>query len=230
MTHSPVPPPAAAPPSLATLAKTTAVSVLVAALLLVTTVLPAEYGIDPLGTGRALGLTDIASPPVAPAAEPPKGAALVPVQNGPLGVYPAAFTFDTYQVALGPYEYVEYKYRLEKDATLLYSWSASAPVLHDMHGERAEVTDGVPPEQSFDKQNRREASGSHGSLVAPFAGIHGWYWENPGGETIIIRLTSAGYYTSAVEIRSDRSRRTRELRSLDALPLFAPPAGPGGQP
>lgn len=227
MTNSPVPPPSAAPPSLATLARTTAVSVLVAALLLVTIVLPAEYGIDPLRTGRALGLTDIAAPPLAPEGASPDSA-LTPVMSGPLGVYPTAFRLDTYEVALAPYEYVEYKYRLEKDATMVYSWSASAPVLHDMHGERAEVTDGSPPEESFDKQNRRQASGS---LVAPFAGIHGWYWENPGGETITIRLTSAGFYSSALEIRSDRTRRTRELRSLDALaPLFAPPAGSGGQP
>jgi hypothetical protein len=228
MTTSPAPPPAAAAPSPATLARTTAVSVLVAALLLVTIVLPAEYGIDPLGTGRALGLTDIASPPLAGEAEPPKDAALAPVVSGPLAVYPAGFKVDAYEIALGPYEYVEYKYRLEKDATLLYSWSASAPVLHDMHGERAEVKDGVPPEQSFDKQSRREASGS---LAAPFAGVHGWYWENPGGETVTIRLTSAGYYTSAVEIRSDRSRHPRQLRSLDALgPPVAPPAGSGSQP
>ena len=123
--------------------------------------LPAEYGIDPLGTGRALGLTDIASPPVAPReAEPPKGAALAPAQNGPLGVYPAAFNFDIVRIALAPYEYVEYKYRLEKDATMLYSWSASAPVRHDMHGERAAGGRTGPAEQSFDKQTgaRRAAA------------------------------------------------------------------------
>ena len=98
---------------------------------------------------------------------------------------------------------------------MLYSWTATAALRHDMHGERvAGATDG-PPEQSFDKQDRRQA---HGSLTAPFAGIHGWYWENPGGETITIRLTSAGYYTSAVEIRSDRTRRTRTLRTIDTLP------------
>ena len=32
----------------------------VAAIILVTAVLPAEYGLDPLGTGEALGLTPLA--------------------------------------------------------------------------------------------------------------------------------------------------------------------------
>ena len=204
-----------AAPSRARLAKTTAVALTVAAALLIAFVLPAEYGFDPTGIGRRLGLTAIASPPLAVAEAPANaGNRLAPTQNGPLGVYPAEFKFDVVEVVLAPYEYVEYKYRLEKDATMLYSWTSTAALRHDMHGERAAGAADGPPEQSFDKEDRRQA---HGSLTAPFAGLHGWYWENPGGETITIRLASAGYYSSAVEIRSDRSRRPRTLRSIDTL-------------
>lgn len=50
------------------------IAFLVALTLLVTIVMPAEYGVDPIGTGRALGLTALpgaaaAATPVAP----PKG-------------------------------------------------------------------------------------------------------------------------------------------------------------
>lgn len=41
------------------LARSTLIALLVATLLLVTVVLPAEYGIDPTGLGRALGLTQM---------------------------------------------------------------------------------------------------------------------------------------------------------------------------
>jgi hypothetical protein len=211
----PTPPQAATPPSLSMLARTTALALAIAGAVLVTVVLPAEYGVDPVGTGRRLGLTEIASPTVAPV-EPPSAAndALIPAQTGPLGIYPAAFKFDVFEISLASYEYVEYKYRLEKGATMLYSWTATAALKHDLHGERASGAGDGPAEQSFDKEDRRQASGS---LTAPFAGIHGWYWENPGAETITIKLTSAGYYTSAVEIRSDRTRRTRTLRNIDTL-------------
>lgn len=211
----PTQPATAVAPSVRMLARTTAIALTVAGAILVTVVLPAEYGVDPLGTGRRLGLTEIASPRVTPV-EPPSGAdgALVPTQNGPLGIYPAAFKVDVFEVTLAPYEYVEYKYRLEKDATMLYSWSATAAVKHDFHGERSAGAGDTAAEQSFDKDDRRQASGS---LTAPFAGIHGWYWENPGADAITIKLTSAGYYTSAVEIRSDRTRRTRILRNIDTL-------------
>jgi hypothetical protein len=132
-----------------------------------------------------------------------------------------------FEIALAPYEYVEYKYQLEKGATMLYSWTASAPLLHDFHGERAAGAGEGPAEESFDKQNRRQVNGS---LTAPFKGIHGWYWENPGAETITVRLTSAGYYTSAIEIRSDRTRRTHPLRPLVTLaPLPETSDRVGGQ-
>jgi hypothetical protein len=47
-------------PSSAQLLRSTCIAATVAAALLVTMVLPAEYGIDPTGVGRALGLTQMA--------------------------------------------------------------------------------------------------------------------------------------------------------------------------
>jgi hypothetical protein len=210
-----------AAPSLSALARTTAIALIAAAAILITIVLPAEYAIDPLGTGRWLGLTQIAAPNVV-AVELPKvdGAPMAPTQSGPIGEYPGEFKLDVFEISLGPYEYVEYKYQLEKGATMLYSWSANAGVVHDFHGERvAAAAGGGPAEESFDKRDRRQSTGTY---TAPFTGIHGWYWENPGAETIRIRLTSAGFYTSAVEIRSDRTRRTPPLRSLESLSVTTP--------
>lgn len=190
-------------------------ALVVAGALLVTIVLPAEYAIDPVGTGRWLGLTEIASPSLTPVdVVSPDGAVLVPVQNGPIGEYPAEFKLDVFEIALAPYEYVEYKYHLEQGATMLYSWTANAALIHDFHGERPGGAPDGPAEVSFDKRDRQRASGS---FTAPFSGIHGWYWENPGGEPITIRLTSSGFYSSALEIRSDRTRRTGNLRPLETL-------------
>src|SRR5205809_7986414 len=48
------------PPSKKRIAKATVAALIIAAALLVTAVLPADYGIDPLGTGKLLRLTDLA--------------------------------------------------------------------------------------------------------------------------------------------------------------------------
>ncbi|UWN50052.1 hypothetical protein ASALC70_02270 [Alcanivorax sp. ALC70] len=46
-------------PSTAKLIRSTIIAAIVALVLLVTVVMPAEYGIDPTGAGRALGLTEM---------------------------------------------------------------------------------------------------------------------------------------------------------------------------
>ena len=198
-------------PSARRLLITTVIAALVAAVILVTAVLPAEYGIDLLGVGRALGLTAISAPP-SEVGVPVGATAITPVQEGPVAHYGAEYKVDSIQLVLGPYEYLEYKYRLEKGASMLYAWIASATPIYDFHAD----PDGTPrPDPvSFDKQPKRQANGA---FTAPFSGIHGWYWENPGGETVTITLTTAGFYSAATEFRSNRTRRSHTLTALPTL-------------
>jgi hypothetical protein len=216
-------------PTAATILKTTVAALVVAVILLFTMILPAEYGVDPMGTGRMLGLTAISSPPLdhsLPTA--PAGVPLVPTVLGPVGQYPAEFRVDTREIVVDPYQFVEYKYRLEKGATMLYAWSANVTPAFDFHGD----PDGTPAPDpvSFQKDAQRQANGS---FVAPFSGIHGWFWENPGGDTLRISLTTAGFYTAATEFRSPRRRESRELLPLDRLTMLRTPqpaAGTSAQP
>jgi len=196
------------------LVKASVIALAVASILLVTVVFPAEYGMDPLGTGGALGLSALSG--AAAVEEPvpvPEGVKVVPVQEGPFALYPAEFKVDSRELVLGPYEYVEYKYHLERGAAMLFSWRASGDVMHDFHGD-PEGQSSSTAAQSFDARPRRQADGS---FTAPFTGIHGWYWENPGGETITVRVTTSGFYTSAHQFRFDRTRLAREVRPLDTI-------------
>jgi hypothetical protein len=193
--------------------KTTALAVVVAAAILVTIVIPAEYGKDPLRTGRLLGLTRLSAPLAAPetVAAPSVGQPLIPSQRGPAAVYGAPFKFDSARFVLGPYEFVEYKYHLEKGAVMTYAWKGTGALIHDFHGD---------PDGSKDSPvsyEKKDASHEAGAFTAPFTGIHGWYWENPGSETITVTVTSAGFYTSALEFRSDRTRRPHDLKEVEML-------------
>lgn len=200
-------------PSSGGIAKAIAISTAAAAAVLVTLILPAEYGIDPLGTGRVLGLTMLSgTADLAPVPPPPEGDALAPTREGPFALYPREYRYDAREFTLGPYEYLEYKYHLADQATMLFSWTADGDVLHDFHGDR----DGAPANaaESYDSRPRREAAGS---FTAPFSGIHGWYWENPGGSTITVRLTTAGFYSAAHEFHYDGTRIERQVRELDTI-------------
>jgi hypothetical protein len=183
--------------STARLSLAAAAALLVAGLLLVTVVLPAEYGADPLGTGRMLGLTALGETAqqveALEAAAPTQagGQAIVVAQDRP-------FTTDRVEFQLAAGEGMEYKYRLEKGESLLFSWSATAPVNYELHAE----PDGAPRgyAQSYELgQQRREASGT---VNAPFSGIHGWFWENTTGAPVTVTLNASGYFTLAHEFRT----------------------------
>jgi hypothetical protein len=173
-------------PSRSRIAAATAVSFVVASLLLITLVLPAEYGIDPLGTGRALGLLDLFSAQDATATPEPEDAREPP---------PRVYKTESTSFTLRPSQAFEYKYRLEKDRGMVYAWKATAKVKYEFHGEPEDHRLKV---QSYEKQ---EGDFSSGTLAAPFTGIHGWYWENAGERDLTITLTTAGFYTAANELR-----------------------------
>lgn len=179
-----------AAPSKRRLAVATGVAIAVAALLLFVAVLPAEYGIDPLGTGKALGLTDLfeasAGEGTPPSAQAPAGDAV------PL---PRVYKTESTRFTLGPTQAFEYKYRIEQGGGMVYTWSATGRMKYELHGD----PDGIGAKVlSYEKGEGDFASGS---FVAPASGIHGWYWENIGSTEATITLTSAGFYSSGVEMR-----------------------------
>jgi hypothetical protein len=174
-----------------------------AGLILVMFVLPAEYGVDPLGTGTWVGLTELGATgkqiEALEAAAPSAAAATILVgQESP-------FKSETVEFAIGPREGMEYKYRLDKGEALLYSWKASAPVNVEFHAE----PDGAPRgyAQTYEKVDRQTAAS--GTLTAPFPGIHGWYWENTTDQPITVTLTSAGYYNLSHEFRSGQPTKNK---------------------
>jgi hypothetical protein len=171
--------------------RATAIALAIAVIVLVVAVLPAEYGIDPLGTGRALGLKALSgvneATPAIPAA---------PQQT--------TLAQDTFAIELRPFEAVEYKYRLEQGRGLVYEWATSAPVEWDFHGE----PDGAPARysESYEKGNGRTA---HGVFTAQKAGIHGWFWENQGAGRVTVTLKTSGFYSASTEFRDgERINRT----------------------
>jgi hypothetical protein len=107
------------------------------------------------------------------------------------------FKTDSMEFTLAPKEGMEYKYRLAKGGGLLFSWVATAPVHYELHSEPEAGPKGYA--ETFDKQDSRDSG--HGSYAAPFAGIHGWYWENRTDREVVVRLVSAGHYTESLEFR-----------------------------
>jgi hypothetical protein len=167
-----------------------------AGLILVMFVLPAEYGVDPLGTGARLGLTALGA--TGKQIEALEASATSTAQTTIVVGQKTPYKSETVDFVVGPRQGMEYKYRLDKGEALLYSWKTTGPVNVEFHAE----PDGAPRgyAQSYEKADRQTTAS--GTLTAPFAGIHGWYWENTTDQPITVTLTSAGYYNLSHEFRS----------------------------
>ena len=142
-------------PSTAKILVATLVALVVAAVILAVIVLPAEYGIDPLGTGRRLGLGDLANATESPArtaaaSDKPASAtdavAIMPVLvpsptgdapkvRGAFIAQPNKFQVDSREITLAPNEGMEIKYNMKRGAGLVYSWSASGILTFEFHGD-----------------------------------------------------------------------------------------------
>jgi hypothetical protein len=143
----------------------------------------------------------VAAPVAQQAVQPP------PPTPGALVSQPASFKEDSVVIVLAPKEGMEYKYRLDKGGGLLFSWTATAPLHYELHSEPAAGPKGYA--ETFDKQDARDSA--HGNYVAPFSGIHGWYWENRTDRQVMIRLTSAGDYTESLEFRRKQDVKRQAL-------------------
>jgi hypothetical protein len=201
-------------PSSAQLLRSTCIAAAVAAALLVTIVLPAEYGIDPTGIGRALGLAqmgDIKKAQTKQAA--PDNAATPSVQNTSTAsastpTLPAVATVTTpppvppdaagavqehvTTITLANGQAAEIKLRMRKDAVVQFDWSSGGvPVNYDTHGD----LDGAPKGFYHGYGKGSNKTGMQGDLVAAFNGTHGWYWRNRSGASATITLKTKGNYS-----------------------------------
>jgi hypothetical protein len=168
----------------------------VASLIAFGAILPAEYGIDPLGIGRLTGVGRLAGQGEV-AFQPVTGEAGAPLAHS----YPVPFRTDTVEIplqsAFGPpfANEIEYKVRMAADATLVYAWSA-APVempdefYYDFHGHTLEEGEA----RTVATYEQASAPSANGALTAPFDGVHGWYFSNLGAKPVVVRLELSGFY------------------------------------
>ena len=181
-------------PSRSELVKATVIAVGVAALLLVTVVLPAEYGLDPLGTGDMLGFTMLASESMADDNEVDLqeiiGDSVTGRTASDLAKFDAPLDSRELELVLEPYDGIELKALMLEGERMVFSWQTDgAPVYVDMHGEKPNAGDEFTSywkEKQFDQ--------ARGAFTAPFDGAHGWYWQNKGESTITISVEVNGFF------------------------------------
>ena len=179
-------------------------------------VLPAEYGVDPTGIGARLGLLELAHVEEETDAAPPRQVVgsypAIPdeasfdyyepeVLGEPYSTgHPSTFREDAITIELDVFEQVEYKAVMQRGDAIVYSWSVEKGTVYtDFHADPGEGAEGYP-DRYFIRYRESETPADAGSLVAPFAGNHGWYWLNIEEHPIRITLKVSGYYERIDEL------------------------------
>lgn len=196
-------------PSRKQLFRSTLIAAGIAGAILVTAVLPGEYGVDPTGIGRVLGLTqmgeikqqlaaeaeaDAAAAPIiaeaAPAAEVATAAPAAEAVADTATASPVAVDAwrEEVTLTLAPGEAAEIKIVMKSGETAGYAWTAKSGALNsDLHG------DGKGGQATSYRKGRAEAADS-GELTAAFDGSHGWFWRNRGDAPVELVLQVRGEY------------------------------------
>lgn len=183
------------------LVKVSALAFAVAIVILVLFVLPAERGIDVTGLGKAMGLTrmakseDAADDTPQATSSPSTAAYTVPVQTKESIVKSTPFRSDEKEIMLQPHEGIEIKAHMKTGDHFIYTWTASAPVKADMHGEKKGDTSGAFTQYWKEKGLIQD----QGALTAPFDGIHGWYFRNQGDAPLTVKIKTWGFYEDLFE-------------------------------
>jgi len=172
-------------------------------------VLPAETGWDPTGVGTATGLVKIANP-VNPALE--LGQVRMATQEVLLlsDAAPVAEpgVTDVWEYELAPFDSIEFKYTIPQGARIAFRWEGSGPLDYDMHAHPFDG--GTDLTESF---SITQAQVMQGIYIAPFTGIHGWFWQNRSMNTVTLKLEASGGMTTST-IFSPAGEAERPLQGV----------------
>ncbi len=174
-------------PTVRQLLRAVAIALAMAGVILVTAVLPAEYGIDLTGIGQRIGLLRPSSTEVVVMTAGPD----VDTLGQPVTRETAAFRSDEMTLTLPPGDGGEIKAWMARGRRFVFTWTAQGGTVNfEMHGEATNA-----PEGEFTSYWKGEdQTGANGAFEAPFDGTHGWFWENLGSAPVTITLKTSGYY------------------------------------
>ncbi len=197
-------------PSTSKLIKSTIIAIIAATIILITLVLPAEYGIDPTGIGKLTGLQRMGEikNKLALELEEESQASPTPVLNPeddnettpttatePTPDDDSAPTrTDKMSVTLAPDESTEIKLTMQEGNTVNFNWSTEAgqQVFYDLHADSKTI--------NYHVYEKGTESTKEGTLEAAFNGNHGWYWKNRTPQPITITLNTTGTYQAIKEM------------------------------
>lgn len=193
--------------------KAVIMSMIIGFVLLITAVLPAEYGIDPTGAGKLFGFSRLYVPEDSDTATAGSGGVVLnnfplikmekagsgpevqrPVEaDNPPPETQLSERQDSVQVIVPAGKGLEYKIYLLKHGKMKYEWATDNGVLYfDFHGEVKQAKEAKAV--YFESYTIANSNNMVGTFLSPYEGKHGWFFRNNSDKDIIVTLRLKGQY------------------------------------
>lgn len=192
--------------------KATLAALIIGVGVFVIAILPAEYGSDPLGTGKLLGLNRLYNYNYHQAATAVETSSMPILTMSDLGSDPSvpmpkeahnpapekqyADREDTVSIRVPAGKGLEFKMNVLKYGKVKYEWVTDRGVLFsDFHGEVKEENPDPNKKEYFQSYTEAYSNNVIGTFLAPYEGRHGWYFKNNSKTDIVVSLKLKGQYT-----------------------------------
>ena len=190
-------------PTSTQLSRSTIIAALSAIFILITVVLPAEYGIDPTGIGKKIGLTEMGEIKTQLEEEAEMDHQSMnslqyqqTILQSLLGLFVSSAQAeesetwrDSVNFTLSPGETAEWKLVMTEGQRAEFNMLVEGGrVNFDLHGHGSG--------KSVTYEKGRGSSGSEGSFTAQFDGEHGWFWRNRDKQNVTVTVLLKGEYSA----------------------------------
>lgn len=197
-------------PSSRELLGSTIKAMVAAGVILVTMIMPAEYGIDPTGVGGVLGLTRMGEikMQLAEEAEQAEEAAKLPTPSVASSTTASTSdatdeadqdsesvaNTDSMTLTLAPDASAEIKLEMSEGSSVDFEWTTQGGNLNfDTHGDGYDGT-----EYKYDKG--LDTPGQDGVLTAQGDGFHGWFFRNREDTDVVLTVEATGDFIQMIEL------------------------------
>ena len=183
-------------PSSAQLLKSTIIAIIMIVILFVMVILPAEYGTDPTGVGKLLGLKEMGDIKMS-LLEESQNESLQ--ESEPFSIFSDSveaekigntINEDVVEITIEPGKAIEIKLEMKIGDVVQYEWrTIKGGLNYNLHGDGYKGS-----KKSINYKKGRMVPSDSGELKAEFDGYHGWFWRNREKFSVTVILQTSGDY------------------------------------
>lgn len=183
-------------PSSAQLLKSTIIAIIMIVILFVMVILPAEYGTDPTGVGKLLGLKEMGDIKMSLLEESQNESLresepfLIDTDSVEAEKISDTINEDVVEITIEPGKAIEIKLEMKIGDVVQYEWrTIKGGLNYNLHGDGYKGS-----KKSINYKKGRMVPSDSGELKAEFDGYHGWFWRNREKFSVTVILQTSGDY------------------------------------